>query len=412
MPNRMAAVDAQFYWMSAKVPNDEFIIYAFDGAPTDFEHAISEVRDRAQTCPALATRVEDGSRLTYPRWVPTTVEYDRVLRHQLDDKSWQGCLDAVVRLTEDQLDTRRAPWRLHVFSPVRDLPGGTGPGTVAVMQAAHALADGARGAALAGRLFGRRLPVPEITAAASGFLPWRAARAARAHRELSRDTRAGLLRPPLGPRPALSTNTRPAGMRMLRTLVRHRSQLNGPTVTVAVLAAVSGALARCLGDAAGSLVAEVPIAKPFVRQAYNHFLNVTVGLYPELGMQARLERIAIDLADARRRSQHAAAREADRAFAAVPAPLLRWGVGLFDPDVRPPQVSGNTVVTSVRRGIGDLSFGGAPVLLTAGCPTLSPAMGLTHGVYGIGDTVVIGVHAAESAIDDIDDYLSRLDAEL
>ncbi|MFZ3344196.1 DUF1298 domain-containing protein, partial [Mycobacterium sp.] len=296
MPSRMAAVDAQFYWMSAKVPNDEFIVYAFDGEPSDFEHAISEIRNRAEACPALTMRVEDGSRLTYPQWVPTTVESDRVLRHQLDDKSWQGCLDAVVRLTEDQLDIRRAPWRLHVFSPVRDLPGGTGPGTVAVMQAAHALADGGRGATLAGLLFGRPAPVPEITAAPSGFLPWRAARAARAHRELVRDTRAGLLRPPLGPRPALSTNTRPAGAGMLRTLVRHRSQLNGPTVTVAVLAAVSGALAGHLGGAAGSLVAEVPMAKPGVRQAYNHFFNVTVGLYPELSLQARLERIAADLA--------------------------------------------------------------------------------------------------------------------
>lgn len=29
----MAAVDAQFYWMSAKVPNDQFLLYAFDGEP-------------------------------------------------------------------------------------------------------------------------------------------------------------------------------------------------------------------------------------------------------------------------------------------------------------------------------------------------------------------------------------------
>jgi len=35
MPTRMTAVDAQFYWMSAKVPSDEFLLYAFDGEPTD-----------------------------------------------------------------------------------------------------------------------------------------------------------------------------------------------------------------------------------------------------------------------------------------------------------------------------------------------------------------------------------------
>jgi hypothetical protein len=411
MAVRMAAVDAQFYWMSAKVPSDDFLVYAFAGEPTDFERAVDEVRGRVQACHALTLRVDDGSPLTYPDWVPTAVEPARVLRHQLDDNSWRGCLDAVVRLADDQLDIRRAPWRLHVFAPVHGIPVGTGPGTVAVMQVAHALADGVRASALAAWLFGRKTPVPDVVSS-SGFLPWRAVDAARAHRKLVRDTRAGLLRPSAGSRPALSTNARPAGARTMHTLVRHRSQLRGPTVTVAALAAVSGALSGHLGDAAASLVAEVPMAKPGVPQAHNHFFNVTVGLYPDLSRPARLERIAADLADARRRSRHPAARAADQAFAAVPAPLLRWGIGHFDPDVRPSQVSGNTVLSSVFRGPDDLRFGDAPVLLTAGYPALSPAMGLTHGVHGIGDTIAISVHAAESAIGDIDEYLARLDAEL
>ncbi|MDT5353386.1 MAG: hypothetical protein QOJ56_1918 [Mycobacterium sp.] len=411
MPARMTAVDAQFYWMSAKVPSDDFLVYAFAGEPTDFERAVDEVRGRAQACHALTLRVDDGSPLTYPHWVPTAVEPARVLRHQLDDNSWRGCLDTVVRLADDQLDIRRAPWRLHVFAPVHGIPVGTGPGTVAVMQVAHALADGVRASALAAWLFGRKTPVPDVVAS-SGFLPWRAMDAARAHRKLVRDTRAGLLRPSAGSRPPLSTNARPAGARTMHTLARHRSQLRGPTVTVAALAAVSGALSGHLGDAAASLVAEVPMAKPGVPQAHNHFFNVTVGLYPDLSRPARLERIAADLADARRRSRHPAARAADQAFAAVPAPLLRWGIGHFDPDVRPSQVSGNTVLSSVFRGPDDLRFGDAPVLLTAGYPALSPAMGLTHGVHGIGDTIAISVHAAESAIGDIDEYLARLDAEL
>jgi hypothetical protein len=411
MAVRMAAVDAQFYWMSAKVPSDDFLLYAFAGEPTDFERAVDEVRGRAQACHALTLRVDDGSPLTYPHWVPTAVEPARVLRQQLDDNSWRGCLDTVVRLADDQLDIRRAPWRLHVFAPVHGIPVGTGPGTVAVMQVAHALADGVRASALAAWLFGRKTPVPDVVAS-SGFLPWRAVDAARAHRKLVRDTRAGLLRPSAGSRPPLSTNARPAGTRTMHTLARHRSQLRGPTVTVAALAAVSGALSGHLGDAAASLVAEVPVAKPGVPQAHNHFFSVTVGLYPDLSRPARLERIAADLADARRRSRHPAARAADQAFAAVPAPLLRWGIGHFDPDVRPSQVSGNTVLSSVFRGPDDLRFGDAPVLLTAGYPALSPAMGLTHGVHGIGDAIAISVHAAESAIGDIDEYLARLDAEL
>ncbi len=67
MSARMTAVDAQFYWMSAKVPNDEFLLYAFDGEPTDFEHAVDDVRCRAQACSALTVCVEDGSPLTYPQ---------------------------------------------------------------------------------------------------------------------------------------------------------------------------------------------------------------------------------------------------------------------------------------------------------------------------------------------------------
>jgi hypothetical protein len=412
MSARMTAVDAQFYWMSAKVPSDVILLYAFAGEPTDFEHSIDQVRSRARACRALTVRIEDGSPLTYPSWVPTTIEPERVTRHQLDDDSWRGCLEAVVRLADHQLDIRRAPWRLHVFAPVCDLPGSTGPCTVAVMQVAHALADGPRALALAAWLFGRDTPVPDVVAASPGFPPWRAVDAALAHRKQVRDTRAGLLPPPIGPRPALSTNTRPMGMRSVRTLVRGRAQLGGPTATVVALAAVSGALSGHLGDAAASLVAEVTMAKPGVPQANNHFANVTVGLYPGLSRQARVERIAADLANARRRSQHPAARAADRAFAAVPAPLLRWGVSLFDPEARPSQVSGNTVVSSLYRGPADLRFGDAPVLLTAVYPELSPAMGLVHGVWGIGDVVTISIHAAESAIGDIDEYLARLHAEL
>ncbi len=408
----MAAVDAQFYWMSAKIPSDEFLLYAFAGEPADFERASDDLRSRAKACAHLATRVEDGSPLTYPQWVPTEIEPARVLRHQLDDESWRGCLDAVVRLADDQLDVRRAPWRMHLFGPVHGIPGGTGPGTVAVMQVAHALADGVRASALAGWLFGRAAPVPDVAPLSPGFLPWRAVKAARAHGKLQRDIKAGLLDPPVGSRPLLSTNSRPAGVRTLRTLVRQRSQLRGPTVTVAALAAVSSALFSHLGEAAASLSAEVPMSKHGVPRAHNHFSNVTVGLYPKLGWQPRTERIAADLANARRRSQHPAARAADRAFATVPAPLLRWGIRQFDPNVRPSQVSGNTVVSSVYRGPDDLRFDGAPVLLTAGYPALSPAMGLTHGVHGIGDTVAISVHAAESAVGDIDEYVARLDTEL
>ena len=408
----MAAIDAQFYWMSAKVPNDEFLLYAFGGEPVDVGLAVEQVCRRARACPGLTVRVDDGSALSYPRWVPLSVGLGQVVRHDLADPSWDGCLSAVVRLADHQLDCREMPWRLNVFTSVLGIPGVTGAGAVAVLQVAHALADGVRSAAMAAWLFGRAAPVPEVARPPAGLLPWRAVDAARAHRQLVRDTHAGLLEPGRGSRPLLRTNSRPDGARSVRTLVRQRAQLAGPTVTVGVLAAVSSALSGLLGGTVDALGAEVPMAKPGVPQAHNHFGNVVVGLYPGLGADARVERIATDLANGRRRFEHPATRAADRAFAAVPAALLRWGVSQFDPDLRPGQVLGNTVVSSVHRGAADLSFGDAPVVLTAGYPALSPLMGLTHGVHGIGDTIAISVHAAESAVPDIDAYVRLLDAAL
>ncbi|WP_412178171.1 DUF1298 domain-containing protein [Mycolicibacter heraklionensis] len=410
----MTAIDAQFYWMSAKIPSDQFLLYAFAGVPADLDDAIAEVLDRARAIPDLSIRVADAGVLRYPRWVPITEPSEDVAasRRRAPGDGWAGCLDAVVGLAGEQLDVRVRPWRLHVFAPVHDIPGHRDAGTVAVLQVAHALADGGRASALAAWLFGRAAPVAPVHTPGRGFLPWRAVVAARTHRSRVDDTAAGLLPPPVGDRPPLATNNRPAGGRAVRTLVRQRSELSGPSVTVAVLSAVSAALSEYLDEPCDELGAEVPMAKAGERQAHNHFGNIPVGLYPLLSHDARCERIAADIAGGRLRGRHPASAAADRAFAATPAALLRWGVDNFDPDARPERVTGNTVVSSVHRGAADLHFGAAPVLLTAGFPALSPAMGLTHGVHGIGDTVVISVHAAESAVRDIEVYLRLLDAAL
>jgi hypothetical protein len=81
--------------------------------------------------------------------------------------------------------------------------------------------------------------------------------------------------------------------------------------------------------------------------------------------------------------------------------------------VRLAAVTGNTVVSSVNCGLADFAFGGAPVTVAAAFAGLSPMMGLTHVVVGVGDTVAIGVHAADSALggpDGLDAYAARLEA--
>jgi hypothetical protein len=362
---RLSAVDAQMHWMSAKIPNDQFLLYGFAGVASDLEQVLERIRRRGQNCPELRLRVEERNGLSYPAWVTGDVEPDQFVVHELNDNSWAGCLAAVAGLAEHQLDARRMTWRLHVFTPVDALPG-VGVGTVVVLQATHALADGIRWSALTAWLFGRAREVPSVPSPPpfrGAALPWRSVQAARAHRQLVHDTDAGLVPPQADSRPVLHSNVRPDGVRSIRTVIRNRTQLPGPTVTVGVLAAVSTALAghlRELGDDPSTLGAEVPMARAGVRKAHNHFGNVAVGLYPELNVGERTERIAGDLAQRRRRAGHPAMLASSRAFAAVPASLLRWGVKQFDPTVRSPTVTGNTVVSSVNRGPADLSFGELP----------------------------------------------------
>jgi hypothetical protein len=408
----MTAADAQVYWMSAKIPNDQFLLYAFDGEPE--ADATQQVLDRARGCPDLALRVDDGRGWTYPSWVRRELGRDQIVVHDVAG-GWLHCLDLVARLTEHQLDLRDAAWRLHIFGGVGEVPGCAGPSTVAVVQVGHALGDGVRSSALASVLFGRAADVPEPQHDRRGCLVTRSAAASRAHQQLDRDVAAGAVPPAAPSRPVLSVNTRPDGRRMIRTVVRRRQQLRGPTVTVAVLAAISAAMSGYLhagGENPEDIGAEVPMAKSAVRQSNNHFGNVGVGLYPQLTFDERVNRISEDLAARRRRGDHLAFAAGSRALAAAPAPLLRWGIRQFDVTARSSTVTGNTVVSSVNRGPADLTFGGTPVVLTAGYPALSPMMGLTHGVHGIGDTIAISVHAAESAVADIDDYLDRLSSAL
>lgn len=401
----MAAADAQLLWLSEKVPNDQFLLYAFDG-PADPNRGVADIARRARSCPELRMRVVSDLGWRYPRWEPGEVESGQFLVH--DGRDWQSCLEAVAGL--GQLDTAEMCWRIHVFPEVAAVPG-AGRGSVVVVQIAHAFGDGTRSADLAAVLLGRRTALRPVRRPDRGLLPWRALAAARAHRRLVADTDAGRLPPAPGTWPVLSVNTG-AGEATLRTLVVGRDRLRQPTVTVGALAAIGEALGGYLGERGEDITqlgAEVPMAAalPSELRAHNNFRNVGVGLYPGCDRGERARRIAADVETQRKRMQHPAAAASAAAFAAVPAALLRWGTARFDPTVRSAQVGGHTVVSSVYRGPADLVFAGRRVVLTAGFPALSPMMGLTHGVHGIGETVAVSVHAASAAVD-VDDYLDRL----
>jgi len=408
----MAAVDAQMLLLSAKIANDQFALFAFDGAPDDLGAAVGKLRHQARQCADLRLRVADEHPWRYPRWVPGPVTSEQFIVHAGTGGDWQSCLDRVSRLTQQQLDASQMCWRVHVFPEVTDVPGASAAASVVVVQIAHALGDGTRSAELAGVLLGRRGPIRTVADRDRGHFVWRAVAAARAHRRLVRDTRTGLLAPPTPPVPALGINSGSLDPPVLRTIAVDRTQLSGRSVTVAALVAVSEALAGYLkarGEDISRLSAEVPIATgiPASPLAHNNFRNVGVALHPESGRVRRAEQIRGQLDDHRRRSEHPAAKASSAAFDAVPAWLLRWGMGRFDPSARSPTVTGHTVVSSINRGPADLSFGGCPVILTAGYPALSPMMALTHGVHGIGTTVAVSVHADATVID-VDDYTERL----
>lgn len=411
---RLAAVDAQTYWMSAAIPSDQFLLYAFDAGPTDVDRALSEIRGRAEVCDELKLRIVDNRFWAYPIWALGELGVEQFVVHDRAGDTWAGCLAAVAALAHDQLDPQVMAWRLHVFPAIEGVPAAQTHATVAVLQICHALGDGVRSSELAGYLFGRAGTVPAVVAQrhnAAGFAR-RAFSAGRAHRSLVRETASGLVPDKAVSRPVLRTNTRPCGPRHVHTVICERERLVGSTITVGVLGAVSTALSghlRELGDDPARMGAEIPMSKSGPRLAHNHFGNIAVGLYPNDQIAVRARRIAADLHERRRRAAHPSMCAEDMAFAAVPAPVLRWGVGKFDPDVRSPTVTGNTVVSSVNRGPRDLQFGTAPVLFSAGYPSLSPMMGLTHGVHGIGDTIAVSVHAAESAIVDFDAYIQRLE---
>src|SRR6478735_1002054 len=198
---RLTPVDAQTFWMSAKIPNDTFLLFGFAGVPADLDQALEEVRLRAGRCAALCVRVDDRARLAYPAWATRAVDGRQFVVHYLDDPTWSRCLAAIIPLIDDQLDATAVAWRLHVCPAVEGVPTVSGPGTVAVLQISHALGGGGRTSVSAALMFGRVGTMPEVTpwSVSPIQLPLLGFRAAKAHRGLVADTAAGVVPAPAAP---------------------------------------------------------------------------------------------------------------------------------------------------------------------------------------------------------------------
>lgn len=499
----MAPRDAQMYWLANRIPNDQFLLYCFDGAAATVESVQAFVLRRAGRIGDLMLRVHDvANHLDYPYWCGRTVTAEQIIEHRLPDSGFAAFLEAMGAVLGAQLNASAHAWRLHLFPSVLGAPRCGGPALIAVLQVSHALADGRRSSALARALFGTDEPDPAF--AAPRMPPWplpelrgllrlplrigatvrQGRRAHRARIALVEAAERGEVPAELPGQQLISVNTAPGPVRQVRMVVRSSEGMRaeGITVTVAAMVAIGTALARYESRTGAPeptrLGAEVTVAHPTpvqlatkpvqlavdtVRLAHgstppprvvryeprvvrfgsrvvrdgvrvvrygvrvvrgwggvlsdgrgevlwrNNFGNVGVELYPdEPDLVVRAGRIAGALEQRRRRMSHPLSVAQRGVAAAMPAPAMWQEIKRLPLGMRPPTMTGNTVVSSVFRGAADLRLGGGTVQFTAGFPALSPAMGLTHGVHGIGDTVTITVVAGTAAVPDLDAYAHLL----
>lgn len=420
--------------MAAKIPSDQFLLYCFDRGPGDIDTEVRRLLERSARIDVLRTHITDGPlRLTYPRWTAAQSGAGAISVHR-SQLTWSECLDAIAASFEHQVDPTVSVWHLHLYPNVTDAPGGDGAADVVVLQLSHAAADGSLASQTARDLLGlHRLPPArgchsrstaaelKSVARAVATLPFQVAmlvrgglRARRDAEILERATESGSVPRPAQSRALTTVDVAPAGRTSIRTIVLCKAELqtSDTTVTTFALTAISIALQRFLGDAP-DLAAEVTLARAARADARNNFGNVGVGLFPtEPDIRTRMLLISQDLTARRTRANHplstAARASQDAAETHVPAFLAEWGVAQFDPTAIPPTVTGNTVVSSVSRGAADLTFCGGSVRFTAGFPALSPAMSLTHGIHGIGNTVTVGITSNSAAVHDPDRYEALL----
>lgn len=429
------------YWLSRRTRNDQFLLYCF-AEPARTDSALhAEILQRCAAVPELRLRLhDDPTGLTYPVWLPAEPTAAQIEQHRLTTPRWPELLTALGRLTGTGVDAQQSPWRLHIFRGIRDSPAPDPQVTVVVLQISHALVDG-RGASRIARALFTEPPTPENAAApvtgtggsatlrgaespraaavrlatlrAAATLPAGMARtvrrglaAARARKELEALTAAGRIPPP-GPGYPAGPLNRPAEVtgHAVRMLVFPADDFRVPglSVTVVGLTAVSLAIERYLrdrGEEITRLGAQVPMALPPRPGVRNNYRSLGVDLAAGAkDPRRRAATIAVELAARRERARHPLHDAQDAVDAVLPPLLLRRDVRDYPIHRTPEQITGHTVVSSVNRGPGNLSCGGAPVRFTGGFPALGAVMHLTHGIHGLGGTVTVSVHADPGVVD-------------
>ena len=446
--SRLDIIDAAFHYASKDLSRDQYVLLAFGwpgDAPASFEEIAEFVCSRAARVPELRTRLQEvPGNLDYPRWVHDDRIHDGAsLRSRVVDlpsQTWEDVPRAVEGLVQIPVDAAEAPWRVHVACDVEGVPHADGKAAVVVFQVSHALTDGRGASRLARLLFTPTLPSGPTTgsvAAAPGTqlphavsslleLPYRllAARvgAARARRAF---VRAHGVEPTSrdAARPAVRGNAAPMRSRVVHMIACPPGAFRRASfsVTTCALTAVSLATDRYLADAGDttpdSLNALVPMALPEeVRwPAVNRIVNGSVDLHVEIDdLTERAGAIRASLSAARTAVVDPLLTRWIRAENKIPAPIFlafrRRGAKHARPSHDLPEaVLTNVTVVSVDRGDAGIELCGARPIMTAGFPMLGPARSLSHGFYGIGNTVTVCVTACPETFPDHARYVEFLE---
>ncbi len=420
-------------------------MFAFEwpgDTPAAFEDISAFLRARAARIPELRRRLQEvPGNLHFPRWVRDdhiAEGESQVVRFA--PRTWKEVAPELGELVQVALDARRSPWRIHVAPDVQNVPQIAGTAAVVVFQLSHAVGDGRCASRLSRSLFAPALDaVPASTsdadapgsqisvALASLFaLPYRLAsgrvKALLARRAFARaHGMAPLGRETL--RPAIRSNADPTPSRVAHMIPFPPGAFRraGVTVTTLALTAVSAATDRYLSEVGDptpeTLNALVPMALPpdVEWPAANRLVNGNVDLFVGIAdLAERAAAIRTSLSTARSGTADPLLTRWISAENMIPAPIyvalsaLQRKRSTSDHDV-PDTVYTNVTVASVDRGSGDIELCGARPVLTAGFPMLGPTRSISHGFYGIGDTVTACVTACPDTFPDHARYAEILE---
>ncbi len=106
----MTPTDAQTFWISEKIPNDQLLLYCFDGQSQHMDELRRSVVERASLIPDLNVRIRESPwHLDYPVWEPMPVDASLVRVHELPENSWLSCIHGIEKLLENHVDPRESP---------------------------------------------------------------------------------------------------------------------------------------------------------------------------------------------------------------------------------------------------------------------------------------------------------------